>query len=125
MSGGIAGAPARYAEVIWTGYAPGYDPTAPACAFEVAVYFGTGVDRASATLVADTSAAWTAFRLLCDNASDTLPGVLYAATRQEEIALAAGVVALGSPQNVAAGRIPGDGRGAPDLLALSFTVTLA
>lgn len=122
----IMGTPARYAEVVWTGDAPGYDPTAPARVFEVGLYYGTDLRLTSPTLTADTAAAWSAFRDVCDNASDTLPGVLYACRRQDEITLdGVDTVALGSPQNVTAGRIPGNARDASDLLALTFTVTLS
>lgn len=122
----IMGSPARYAEALWTGREDGYDPTAPACAFDVGLYYGSGIDIASPTLTSDAAAAYAAFRALCYNASDTLPGVLYAAERQSEIVTPAGeVVAFSDPRSVTAGRLPTSGRGVRDVLALSFTVTLA
>lgn len=125
---GVMGNPVRYAEAVWTGRTTGYDPTAPGHVFAVGVYYGTALSLASSTLAADTAAAWSAFRALCEAASDTVPGVLYACDRQSELVVSTSplsVVELGNPQNVEAGRAAGDGRTASDLLGLTFTVTLS
>lgn len=122
----VMGSPARYAEVLWAGREDGYDPTAPALTFDVGLYYGIPSDRGSATLAADTATATAAFRALCYAASDTVPGVLYAAERQTSLVTAdRSEVAFSSPREVRAGRVPGDARGAESLLVLSFTVTLS
>jgi hypothetical protein len=121
----IMGRPARYAEVIWTGTAEGYDPTAVADLYSVGIAFGTGADVGSAGIVAASDAAQAAFRALCRSSSETTPGVLYAAERQAEIMTAAGhTVYLGAPQSVLAGRMPGDPRRQDETLTLAFTIGL-
>lgn len=124
----IMGSPVRYAQVVPIGRLAhpegGFGPTAPAHVFEVGLYYGTGTDPSDADFTSNLATAHGRFRDVLDATSSSVPGLLYAADRQRELATSGGYVEMGNPTGVEIGAIPGT-RQNDEVLACTFTITLS